>query len=107
MASGRSLELECAKVFHVSLLVPVLIYGSETVIWREKGRSRIRDVQRDKLRGLLSIRRMDKVQNARIRELCEVTKVVDEIGLMKVFSVGSPTGREWRKTEVLCRGVCL
>ena len=28
----------------------------------------------DNLRGLLGIRRMDRVQNARIRELCEVKK---------------------------------
>ena len=32
----------------------------------------------DNLRGLLGIRRMDRVPNARIRELCGVTKGVDE-----------------------------
>ena len=32
----------------------------------------------DNLRGLLGIRRMDKVPNARIRQLCRVTKGVDE-----------------------------
>ena len=32
----------------------------------------------DNLRGLLGIRRMDKVLNARIRQLCGVTKVVAE-----------------------------
>ena len=32
----------------------------------------------DNLRGLLGIRRLDKVLNARIRELCRVTKEVDE-----------------------------
>ena len=32
----------------------------------------------DNLRGLLGIRRMDRVRNARIRELCELTKEVDE-----------------------------
>ena len=32
----------------------------------------------DNVRGLLGIRRMDKVSNTRIRELCRVTKVVDE-----------------------------
>ena len=30
------------------------------------------------LRDLLGIRRMDKIQNERIRELCGVTKGVDE-----------------------------
>ena len=44
----KSLQLECARVFHKSLLVPVLTYGSETMIWKEKERSRIRAVQMDK-----------------------------------------------------------
>ena len=55
----------------VSLLVPVLINGSETMIWKD-------------LRGLMGIRRMDKVPNAQIRELCGVTR-----GLTKVFSDAS------------------
>ena len=74
----RNLQLECARVLHESLLVPVLMYGSETMIWREKERSRIRNVQIDKLISLLGTRRMDKVPNVRIRELCGVTKGVDE-----------------------------
>ena len=63
---------------HESLLLPVLTYGSETMIWREKERSRIRAVQMDNLRSVLGIRRMDKVPNAPIRQLCGVTKDVDE-----------------------------
>ena len=31
-------------VLHETLLVPVLIHGSETMIWKEKERSRIRGV---------------------------------------------------------------
>ena len=46
------------------------------LIWRDKERSRIRAVQMDNLRGLLDIRRMDKVTNVRIRELCRVTRGV-------------------------------
>ena len=48
------------------------------MLWKEKDRSRIRNVQIDNLRGLLGIRRMDRVPNARIRALCGVTKEVDE-----------------------------
>ena len=59
-------------------MVPVLMYGSETMIWREKERSRIRAVQMDNFRGLQGIRRMDKIPNAGIRELCGVMKGVDE-----------------------------
>ena len=51
----------------------VLLYG----IWREKKRSRIRAVQMDNFRGLMDTRRMDRVLNAQIRDLCRVTKGVD------------------------------
>ena len=78
LVKARSLELECARVLHESLLVPVLTYVSETMVWRENERSRIRSVQMDDFRGLLGIRRMDKVPNARIRQLCGVIKGVDE-----------------------------
>ena len=51
---------------------------SETIIWKEKERSRIKAVRMDNLRGLIVIRRMDKVMNTRTRELCGVTKRVGE-----------------------------
>ena len=76
--NARGLLLECARVLHETLLTPVLMYSSETLIWKERGRSRIRAVQIDNLRNLLGIRRTDRVPNARIRELCGVTKGVDE-----------------------------
>ena len=39
------------------------------MIWRENERSRIRAVQMDNLRGLLDVRRIDRVANTRIKEL--------------------------------------
>ena len=53
------------------------MYGSETMLWKEKDRSRIMAVQLDNLRGLLGIRRMDRVPNARIRESCGLRKGID------------------------------
>ena len=41
------------KLLHESLLLPVHLYGSETMMQREKERSKIRAVQMDNLRGLL------------------------------------------------------
>ena len=41
---ARSLQLVYARVVHELLLVSVLAYGTETIIWREKERSRIRVV---------------------------------------------------------------
>ena len=60
-------KLECTIVLRESLLIPVLMYGSETMVWK-KERSR------NSLRGLLGIREMDKVPNALIKEMCRVMK---------------------------------
>ena len=35
---------------HETSLLPVLMYGSETMLWKEEERSRIRAVQMDNLR---------------------------------------------------------
>ena len=72
MVNVRSQQLKFARVMPETLLLPVLLYSSETMVWREKEMSRISTVQMDSLRYLLSIRRMDRVPNLRIRELCEV-----------------------------------
>ena len=45
LVNGRSLQLESARVLYESLRVPFLTYGSETMIWREKEKSKIRAVQ--------------------------------------------------------------
>ena len=60
LVNARGLEFECERVLHVRLLVPVLLYDSETMIWKEK------------------VLGEWKVPNARIRELCGVAKGVDE-----------------------------
>ena len=44
LVNARDLQLECASVLHETLLVPVLMYGSETMLWKEKESSRIRAV---------------------------------------------------------------
>ena len=42
----------CARACHETLLLAVM-YGSETMIWKERG------VEMDKVRGLLGIRGME------------------------------------------------
>ena len=74
LVNDRCLQLEFSRVLHETLLVPIMMYGSESMIWKEKKSSRIRAVRMNNLRFLLCIRRMDKVKNARIRELSGVTK---------------------------------
>ena len=50
------------------MLLHVFMYGNETILWKEKERSRIRAVQMDNLRCLLGISWIDRILNARIRE---------------------------------------
>ena len=74
LVNARDLQLECGRVF----LVPVLMCGSTRILWKEKERSRVRAIQTDNIRQLLGINRIDKVPNARVRELCRVKKAVNE-----------------------------
>ena len=78
LVNPRDLQLECPRLFHETLLVPVLMYRSETMLWKVKERSRIKATQMDNIRRLLGIRRMDMVPNSCIRELCGVKKGIDE-----------------------------
>ena len=45
------LQLECAIVLHQFLLVTVLTYGNEEMIWREKKGSRIWGLEMDNPKG--------------------------------------------------------
>ena len=53
LVNAKDLQLECARVLHETLLVLVLMYGSETMLWKEE-RYRISAVQMDNLRGVLA-----------------------------------------------------
>ena len=61
-------------VLHETLLVLVLMYDSEIMLWKEKERFIIRAVHMVNFRGLLRTRSIDRVPNARIRELYGVKK---------------------------------
>ena len=67
LVNARCLQLQYAKVLYETLFGPVLIYGSDTMMWKVNESSRISPVHMDNFRGLLGIRRKDKVPNAWIR----------------------------------------
>ena len=70
------------------------------MLLEDKEISRIRAVQRDNIRGFFGIRRIDRVPNARIRELCGMTKGVDE-RVDDIFSGCLAMWRGWRMTELV------
>ena len=49
LVNARGLQLEFARVLYETLFLPVLMYGSETVRWKEKEGSRIRAVDMSNL----------------------------------------------------------
>ena len=57
--NAKGLQLQWVEMLHEALLMSVLLYDSETMIWREKQMSRISFAQMDNLGGLLGIMRMD------------------------------------------------
>ena len=36
LVNARDLQLECARVLNETLLLLVFMYGSETILWKEK-----------------------------------------------------------------------
>ena len=54
LVKARDLQLDCVTVLHETLLVPVLIYGNETMLGKEKERSRIRALQMENLREIFA-----------------------------------------------------
>ena len=44
LVNARDLQIKCARVLHGTLIVPILTYGSEAMLWKEE-RSWIRAVQ--------------------------------------------------------------
>ena len=96
---------------HETLLVIVLMYCSETVIWKDEERYRIRDVQTNNILGLVGIRRMDKLPNSRIKDLYGVTKGLGTKRLVKAFSGGSAMWKDWEGNDRIAKrvyvgGVC-
>ena len=47
IVNAMDLQLECARVLHETLIIPVLVYGSDTMLWKEKKRSRTRATSED------------------------------------------------------------
>ena len=47
LVNARDLQLEYARVLHETLLVPVFMYGNETMLWKEEERPTIMGVQMD------------------------------------------------------------
>ena len=79
LVNARDMQLECARVHYETMKHCMYLFLCMAL--RQCYRKRRRDLglglYMDNLRGLLGIRRIDRVPNTRISELCGVTKKVD------------------------------
>src|SRR5678815_232284 len=48
----KGLSLECTRVLHECMLLPVLMYSSETMVWNKRYRSKVQCVQMENLRDV-------------------------------------------------------
>ena len=69
LANARYLQFEWVRLLHEGLLISNIIYGSKTMVWREKERSRNMAIQMDNHRGLVGIWRKYRILNTRARKL--------------------------------------
>ena len=74
LVNARSIKLQCARLLHEVVLMPILLYDIETIIWKV-------DQAYADGQPLLGIRRVDRVLNTQIKEFCRGMK-----GLKEVFS---------------------
>ena len=49
----KRLSLECASVLREGMLLPVLMYSSESRVWNKRYRSKVQCIQMTNLRGVL------------------------------------------------------
>ncbi|KAI5637059.1 acetyl-CoA carboxylase, central region domain-containing protein [Phthorimaea operculella] len=55
---------------HRGVLVPTLMYGSESWVWQKKHESRINAVEMRALRSMIGVKLSDRIRNSVIRERC-------------------------------------
>ncbi|KAI5640894.1 reverse transcriptase (RNA-dependent DNA polymerase) domain-containing protein [Phthorimaea operculella] len=73
---------------HRGVLVPTLMYGSESWVWQKKHESRINAVEMRALRSMIGVKLSDRIKNRVIRERCGIKEDVVtgiEKGMLRWF----------------------
>ncbi|CAG4947225.1 unnamed protein product [Parnassius apollo] len=70
IVKNQNVSKKARMVIHNTVLVPTLMYGSESWVWQKKHESRINAVEMRSLRSMLVLNRNDRVRNCVIRDKC-------------------------------------
>ena len=74
LVNEKCLSMKCAKILHEKVLVTTLMYESECMTWKNKERWRIQAVQMDNLRGMIGVKRKDKMKMRKLGKSLEFKK---------------------------------
>ena len=77
---SRNLEVDqkCKLAVYESVVVPTLMYASETWVWKGNHRSKVVATEMKYLRSMCGKTRMDRIRNEDIKNTCGVRKDVSE-----------------------------
>ena len=62
-----------------TIIIPVLMFGSETWVLRKAGQNLLERTEMRMLRWMMGIKRMEKIRNENIRERTGVANIIEEI----------------------------
>ena len=68
--NSRKVSNKARLAVHEGVLVPTLMYGSESWVWQKKHESRINAVEMRALRSMLEVKLSDRIRNSEIRKRC-------------------------------------
>ncbi|GBP79061.1 hypothetical protein EVAR_58729_1 [Eumeta japonica] len=86
--NSKSVSRQVSPAIHNGVLIPTLMYGSESWVWQKKNKSRINAVEMRSLRSTCGVFRKDKCRKGDVRERCvlkEDAVTTVEKGMLRWF----------------------
>jgi hypothetical protein len=76
--NNKKSSMKAKTVLHSMILIPTLVYGSETWAWTKKDESGINAVEMRSLRRISNVRLTNRTRNERVREMCGLKRSIVE-----------------------------
>ncbi|GBP31200.1 Piezo-type mechanosensitive ion channel component [Eumeta japonica] len=74
--NSKSISRQARLAIHTGVLIPMLMYGSESWVWQKKNESRINAVELRSLHTIYGVSRKDRCRNNDVKERCGLKKYV-------------------------------
>ncbi|XP_063537021.1 uncharacterized protein LOC134746536 [Cydia strobilella] len=74
--SSQKVSQKARLAVHRGVLVPTLMYGSESWVWQKRHQSQVNAVEMRALKSVCGVRLQDRIRNSVIREKCGLSEDV-------------------------------